>query len=365
VPGDGTFDKDQDVAVLELADPVPLGVAPALLRCPSPKSLVGTRWWALGFPSEQRRGSASEGSVGAALALGWVRIDVTSPYPLEQGFSGAGLWSSEFNAVVGILAACDGGRNGQALALTIYQADRCLPGHGLRELAEDSRANDSGEHEPRGEAILVAVSGEREESELPLAVKAAAAAIGAAAGVVGLDAAVVGVGLTPVIEEVLGRLYSGMTSRRGRRVAETLTDAVEELGGDAAEQLKRFAEAAASDETYQELLARTLTVAQDTALRDKRRALGRALANALDDTGTRVDDEMAFARMLADLDPVHIRVLKIMSRRPKHLDRIADQMNAADDPKAARQWYEWSILDADPGLEGRSTARCGCSSATA
>ena len=61
---------------------------------------------------------------------------------------------------------------------------------------------------------------------------------------------------------------------------------------------------------------------------------------------------IAFVRMLADLDPVHIRVLKIMSRRPKHLDRIATQMNAADDPTAIRQWYEWSIVDADPGLEG-------------
>ncbi len=41
-----------------------------------------------------------------------------------------------------------------------------------------------------------------------------------------------------------------------------------------------------------------------------------------------------------------------MSRRPKHLDRVAVQMNAADDPGAARQWYPWSIVDADPGLDG-------------
>jgi hypothetical protein len=74
----------------------------------------------------------------------------------------------------------------------------------------------------------------------------------------------------------------------------------------------------------QELLARRLTIAQDTSMRDKRRALGRALAIALDDNGTKVDNEIAFVRMLADLDPVHIRVLKIMSRRPKRLDRIAE-----------------------------------------
>ena len=74
-----------------------------------------------------------------------------------------------------------------------------------------------------------------------------------------------------------------------------------------------------------------------------------ALANALDDVGTKVNDEIAFVRMLADLDLDHIRVLKIMIRRPKHLDRVAVQMNAADDPRAARQWYAWSIVEADPG----------------
>jgi hypothetical protein len=142
-PGDGTFDEDQDVALLELADPVPEGVTPARLRCPTPKSLVGTTWRALGFPPTQRRGSASEGAVGAALAAGWVRIDVTSAYHIEPGFSGTGLWSPEFGAVVGIVAVYDDQRNGQAL--TIHQADRCLPGHGLRELAEESRATDSGE----------------------------------------------------------------------------------------------------------------------------------------------------------------------------------------------------------------------------
>ncbi|GAA4049289.1 hypothetical protein [Nonomuraea soli] len=26
-------------------------------------------------------------------------------------------------------------------------------------------------------------------------------------------------------------------------------------------------------------------------------------------------------------------------------------MNAADDPKTARQWYEWSIIEADPVLK--------------
>ncbi len=199
--------------------------------------------------------------------------------------------------------------------------------------------------------ILVPVP-RKGENEHPLVVKVVAGTLGAAAGFAGPDAAVAGAGLAPVIEDVLGEILARLSGKRTHRVAETLAGAAEELGGDMAEQLKRFADAAASDETYQELLARTLTIAQDTAMRDKRRALSRALANALGDVGTKVDDEIAFVRMLADLDPVHIRVLKIMSRRPQHLDRVAQQMNAADDPKAARQWYEWSITQVDPGLDG-------------
>jgi hypothetical protein len=74
-----------------------------------------------------------------------------------------------------------------------------------------------------------------------------------------------------------------------------------------------FVEAAVSDEEHQELLARALTIAQDTAMRDRRRALGRALASAASDTGTKVDEELLFIRVLADLDEPHIRVLRLMS----------------------------------------------------
>jgi hypothetical protein len=90
-----------------------------------------------------------------------------------------------------------------------------------------------------------------------------------------------GAALTPVIEDILGEILNGLGSRRAERVTETLIDAAAELGGDAAGQHRRFVEAAASDETYQELLA-------------------------LDDSGTVVDDEIAFVRDLADLDPVHV-----------------------------------------------------------
>ena len=140
-PGEGRVDPDQDVALLELADPVPAGVVPARLRCPAPKALVGTNWWAFGFPPDSQRGSASDGEVGAALAQGWIRIDVTSQYHIEPGFSGAGLWSAAYDAVVGIVAEHDQ-RNGQAI--TLHEAADSLPGHALRQLAEQSSVADSG-----------------------------------------------------------------------------------------------------------------------------------------------------------------------------------------------------------------------------
>jgi WD40 repeat protein len=141
VPDDEGFNENKDVALLELEEPVPDDVTPARLRHPKPKSLVGERWWAFGFP--QPRGSASGGTVESALADGWVRLEVRSSFPIEPGFSGTGLWSPDRQAVVGIVGLYNDQRYGQAL--TIHQADKCLPGHGLRELADQSHATDSGE----------------------------------------------------------------------------------------------------------------------------------------------------------------------------------------------------------------------------
>jgi demethoxyubiquinone hydroxylase (CLK1/Coq7/Cat5 family) len=90
--------------------------------------------------------------------------------------------------------------------------------------------------------------------EHPLAVKVTAATIGAAAGLAGREAAMLGAGLTPMIEEVIGRVFAGMTERRVKCVNETLVDAAEVLGGDATEHLRRIADTAATDETFQEML---------------------------------------------------------------------------------------------------------------
>ncbi len=187
------------------------------------------------------------------------------------------------------------------------------------------------------------------EPRTALAIRAAAAALGASAGIAGPEAAVAGAALTPAIEAFL--LWLGR--KNAERVAETMIDAVDAQTDDAdtAEKLRRIVDAAQTSDEYQELLIRALTMAQETSMRDKRRALGRSLANAVEDTGTKVDEELYFLRVLASIDPVHVRVLKILSRRPPHLDPVAEQMNRLGDPRAVRQWYPWSVTSQDPGLE--------------
>ena len=122
-----------DLAVLVLAEPVPAGVEAAPLRFPRPADLAGRSWWAFGFPDRDPVGGAIDGVVGAALALGWVRLDTQSPHLARPGFSGGGLWSPDYQAVVGVVGQANG--NGEGRAVTLHQADLCFPDHQLAALA--------------------------------------------------------------------------------------------------------------------------------------------------------------------------------------------------------------------------------------
>jgi hypothetical protein len=97
-------------------------------------------------------------------------------------------------------------------------------------------------------------------------------------------------------------------------------------------------------------MPRALTVVQDTAMRDKRRALGRTLASAVTDSGTKVDDELLFIPVHADPDPPHIQCLRIMADGPPHLDAISRQrLTIGESP--VRQWHPSDIAHQDPGLK--------------
>jgi hypothetical protein len=98
---------------------------------------------------------------------------------------------------------------------------------------------------------------------------------------------------------------------------------------------------AVADERRHELLARTLTIAQDTALRNKRRALGRALANGVMDDA-RIDMELLFIRAVADIDEMHIRLLA----------RLAV-------PSGHQGWSEQEVMELDPGLAPAARALLG------
>ena len=187
-----------------------------------------------------------------------------------------------------------------------------------------------------------------DDSPRSLAIRAGVGVAGAAVGLVVPGGAFVVAALTPFGERALSFLVDRFQQQRSTYAAETLADAASEAGATSEEEFDEFIQKLVADEDHQELLARVLTIAQDIAMRDKRRALGRILANAADETGTMVDMQFLHARVIADLDPVHVRLLRLMSSTPEHLVRHATERGL--DPRAARRWYQWSVAAADPGL---------------
>ncbi|HEV8558373.1 MAG TPA: trypsin-like peptidase domain-containing protein [Actinophytocola sp.] len=143
-------DERHDLALLSLEEDAPEGVTAAPVRCPKASELVGKRWWAFGFPDGYQHGNDASGTVGAALADGCVRIDSRrepeSRYRVLPGFSGAGLWSPDYQAVVGIVITANEAGDGEAV--TFHQADLSFPDQNLRELARAS-AVDAGEEAMR------------------------------------------------------------------------------------------------------------------------------------------------------------------------------------------------------------------------
>ncbi len=123
--GPDWVDAALDVALLRLAEEVPAGLV-ASLRLPEPEDLVGTGWWAFGFPNRDPLGNSAAGTVGVALGDGWLRLDTQSRYPVRTGFSGAAVWSAQYAAVVGVIGQANPG-NGDARALTLAQVARAVP----------------------------------------------------------------------------------------------------------------------------------------------------------------------------------------------------------------------------------------------
>ncbi len=122
-----------DVAVLVLTDPVSTKFAAPLL-CPESRELVKKRWWAFGFP-DGILGDSAGGLIGESLGYGWVRLDNTGGDGVQAGFSGGGLWSPDYGAVVGLVAQ-GRRRDGSARAITMRALSACLPEQHLNLLTE-------------------------------------------------------------------------------------------------------------------------------------------------------------------------------------------------------------------------------------
>jgi hypothetical protein len=82
-----------------------------------------------------------------------------------------------------------------------------------------------------------------------------------------------------------------------RHARDTIADAAEASGESEEHLLAR----AVADDRRHEVLVRALGIGQDTALRNERRALGRALAAGIAGDNALIDDEWLFIRAVADL----------------------------------------------------------------
>ena len=172
----GFAEQSLDLVLLELDEPVPAGVAPARLRRPSGPALTGLSWRAFGFPRQGDGGRSATGVVGDEGAYGRVRLDADGG-GVAQGFSGAALWSPDYDAVVGIVVAADE-TTGSGHALTLAYADEHLPGMKLSTL-DAWRVGDADEPTHAAWGWSLAADGEARRHWLP---RARGVASGAEAG---------------------------------------------------------------------------------------------------------------------------------------------------------------------------------------
>jgi len=169
-----------------------------------------------------------------------------------------------------------------------------------------------------------------------LAIQVVVATLSGVAVLGGTAAGILGAGAAPMALAIAHAAVKRLGGRRAEHAADTLLDAAEA----ASLSLDDFLDGAVSDDRRHELFARTLRIAQDTARRDKRRALGRALAAGVMGDDARIDEEMLFIRAVDDIDEMHIRLLA----------RLALPAGA---------WTAPSIVQADPGLAGGVHALLG------
>jgi WD40 repeat protein len=99
-----------DTALLRLREGVP-GLIPVPLR--RLRSVDGHTFSCFGFPKGFGEGLSTEGGLGKPVGQEWVKLEISSHVEVEQGFSGAAVWSDQARAVVGMVVTRHGGTAGR------------------------------------------------------------------------------------------------------------------------------------------------------------------------------------------------------------------------------------------------------------
>lgn len=160
---------------------------------------------------------------------------------------------------------------------------------------------------------------EQVAADLELATQITIASLTGLASLVSVYAGAAAVAFAPVALAFANAAVRRIGRRRIEHATETLMDGAEAARLPVAE----FIEKAASDDRRQELLVRALTAAQDAAWRNKRRALGRALAAGVMGDDARINEELLFVRAVDDIDEMDIRLLGRLASRPGTATDIA------------------------------------------
>lgn len=98
-----------DLALLRFEPPAQTKLAISAAQFAAPLRHSGKTFYTLGFPEGSDQGLHANGSLHGADASGLVQMDGTSPLLVEDGFSGAPVWSPELGAFVGLVVAALGG----------------------------------------------------------------------------------------------------------------------------------------------------------------------------------------------------------------------------------------------------------------
>ncbi|GGV36792.1 hypothetical protein GCM10010182_71250 [Actinomadura cremea] len=145
-----------DLALLTLEEPA--NVPAARLRHIAPEGLLDRAWSAFGFPIGEPHGNDAHGTVGGSvLGRGFVRLDArpSSRNMLRKGFSGSGVWSPDYQAVVAVVVL---EHEGDGKAITIHRAASCFPEAGIDRLSSWTPA-DAGESARSAWSLLSSTEG--------------------------------------------------------------------------------------------------------------------------------------------------------------------------------------------------------------